>query len=81
MMSEESMPSVEERKRMLMEYAKKCNILDSVKLETIISKIVSETLDYSLAGYCMFGKKEEFEKLEKVIQKLDFTINTPCNLT
>jgi len=75
------MPSVEERKNLLMEYAKTWKGLDPVKVETIISRIVSETQDYSLAGYCMFGKKEEFEKLEKEIQKLDFTINTPCNLT
>jgi len=69
MMSEQPMPSCEERKKMLMEHAKTLNILDPVKLETIISKIVSETPDFSLAGYSVFGKKNEIEKLEKEIKR------------
>jgi len=71
MMSEYPMPSVEERKNLLMEYAKTWKGLDPVKVETVISRIVSETQEYSLAGYCMFGKKEEFEKFIKFIKEFE----------
>ena len=64
MMSDFDMPSLQERKQMLMEYAKtlKSN-LDNVKLECLVSKIPSETKNYSLAGYSVYGKKDEFERL------------------
>ena len=33
----------------------------------IITKIVSETNEYSLTGYVVFGQKEEQQKLKEVI--------------
>ena len=66
--SEQPMPSLMERKNSLINYAKttlKLNI--DCDLENKIIGIVSETLEYSLSGYAVFGKSDEQQRLKKIL--------------
>jgi len=61
-------PSIEERKKRLLLYAKdelKCTIDES--LIKTVEGIVSQTKDYSYTGYAVFGIQEENSSLVKVI--------------
>ena len=61
-------PSIEERKKRLLLYAKdvlKCT-LDESLIKTV-EGIVSQTKDYSYTGYTVFGIQEENSSLLKVI--------------
>ena len=59
------MPSINIRKVYLQEYANKKNYKVT---DEIILKIISETKEYSLSGYSVFGKKEEQDKLDLVFK-------------
>jgi len=64
MYSEREMPTFMERKKDLLEYAKK-NGINSDFLDSAVIKIVSETLDYSYTWYYAFGRDQERSKLRK----------------
>ena len=64
--SQYDMPSFDERKKSLKKYAKSLN-MHCKELDEIITKIVSETKEYSLMGYSVFGKKEEQDKLNSIL--------------
>jgi len=59
------MPCFSERKKNILEYAKTKGI-ESDELETIVEKIVSETIGYSYEGYYAFGINEEKFRLQKI---------------
>ena len=66
--SDFAMPSLEERKKSLIKYAKTItNCLDEKELDSIVTDIVSKTIDYSYTGYCVYGRFEEEEKLKKIL--------------
>ncbi len=63
-----NMPSAEERKTGLLNYANTLiHNTNATELNKIIDKIVSETDDYSLTGYMVFGKQIEYDKLRSQI--------------
>lgn len=64
--SQYDMPSLDERKKSLKNYANSLN-MNCNGLDEIITKIVSETKKYSLTGYSVFGKKEEQDKLNSIL--------------
>ena len=77
-----NMPSLQERKIDLLTYANSLkNIIEytSVEIDIIVNKIVNETNDMSLTGYAVFGKTQERQKLENIINKTNSTNNT-CTL-
>lgn len=66
--SQFDMPSLEERKQDLIKYGKTLNTnVDEKELEHIVTDIVSETKKFSFTGYCVFGKKDEQEKLKNIL--------------
>ena len=60
--SQISMPSAKTRKNNLIDYAKNNNINYT---EELIDRIISETPEYSVSGYAMFGLQDEINKLKK----------------
>ena len=69
--SEYAMPSVEQRAKVLLEYSKTLpgsKLLLPEVLEKLILRIAKETPDYSLTGYVMGGKTEEFNKLKEALE-------------
>ena len=66
--SQFDMPVFEIRKNNLIDYAKtlKHNLSDT-EIETIVNTIVSNTKEYSMTGYSVFGQKEERDQLVKAI--------------
>ena len=77
--SQFSMPTIEERKQYLLEYANTLEITkvyDKKLLNEIITKIVAETHNFSFTGYSVFGKKEEQTKLYNILHKSNDTNET-----
>ena len=70
--SQFNMPSIEERKKDLLDYANKLtNIIEYTpeELDKIATKIVNETEKYSYTGYSVFGKKQEQTKILNILNK------------
>ena len=68
--SQFDMPSLEQRISDLLIYSKTLIFVKPIspdKLNAIVTQIASETGDYSMSGYAVFGQKEERDKLEKAI--------------
>ena len=63
------MPSLSERKNILLEYAQLNGVI-SDQLEPTIDKIISKTTGYSYDGYYAFGINEEKSQLQKVFSCL-----------
>ena len=64
------MPSVEIRTKDLYDSAKKwdiCKDLPEVKLNKLINTVIAESKEYSMAGYCVFGKSENERNLRELI--------------
>ena len=58
------MPSIEERVKNLLIYAKTLNSkFNDDELEIIVTRITSETEDFSLTGYNVFGIGKEKKKI------------------
>ena len=68
MYSDNDMPSLEQRKKDLFDYSKKIGIV-SPNIDQEIERIILETPDYSMSGYCSYGRFEEQSKLRKVFGK------------
>jgi hypothetical protein len=69
--SQMEMPGLDERKKDLLAYAyakRKCEIPNEM-LESIVTRIVSETKAYSLTGYSMYGVMDERSKLDEALKK------------
>jgi len=72
--SQFDMPSTEERKKDLLNYANKLtNIIECTpeELDRIASRIVSETEKYSYTGYSVFGRKQEQTKIFNILNKIE----------
>ena len=66
--SQYDMPCVDERIKSLKEYADKKNY-KSPDLDLMITKIISETPEFSLSGYSVFGKVGEQNMLDLIFLK------------
>ena len=66
--SDVDMPSASERTKDLIKYAIKIGIV-SPNIDQEAERITSETADYSMAGYCAYGRFEEQTKMRKVFGK------------
>lgn len=75
MYSDRDMPSFEDRKKDLLKYAEKMNIV-SDSLHSTVNKIVSETPEYSYTGYYASGYDQERSKLRKEFSLHDLQVNT-----
>ena len=71
--SQFDMPSVEERKKSLLNYANSLTNKNYTELElyAIITQIVSETANYSYTGYGVYGRKEEETKLFNILNNVN----------
>ncbi len=62
------MPSVEIRTKDLYDSAKKWGMLvPEVKLNKLINTVIAESKEYSMAGYCVFGRFENERNLRELI--------------
>ena len=63
--SDQPMPSLSERKKTLMDYAKNTlKLVMTPELENKITVVVLQTKIYSLSGYAAFGKFDEQQRLK-----------------
>jgi hypothetical protein len=66
--SDIDMPSASERTKDLINYAIKIGIV-SPNINQEAERITLETPDYSMTGYCSYGRFEEQSKMRKVFGK------------
>ena len=66
--SDIDMPSASERTKDLIKYAIKIGIV-SPNIDKEAERITLETPDYSMTGYCAYGRFEEQSKMRKVFGK------------